>query len=124
MPINTYGSSGFGWRATAAGTYDYGGNGGYVHTGIDYGGGCGIPIKAARSSTVINADWAVSTSGRRVVIDHGRVNGDLLATKYHHMTRYVMSPGQTDSQGQVIRYNGTSGNATDRHFHSETLRNR
>lgn len=123
MPINTYVSSGFGWRPTPAGTYDYGGNGGYVHTGIDYGGGCGIPIKAARSGTVINADWAVSTSGRRVVIDHGRVNGDLLATKYHHMTRYVVSPGQTVSQGQVIGYTGTTGNSTGCHLHFETLRN-
>src|SRR5699024_4720179 len=69
VPINTYQTSGFGWRPTPAGSYDYGGRGGYVHTGIDYGGGCGIPIKAARSGTVINADWAVSTAGNRVVID-------------------------------------------------------
>lgn len=123
VPINTYVTSGFGWRPTPAGTYDYGGRGGYVHTGIDYGGGCGIPIKAARSGKVINADWAVSTSGRRVVIDHGRVNGDLLATKYHHMTRYIVSPGQSVSQGQVIGYTGTTGNSTGCHLHFETLRN-
>lgn len=123
VPINTYVTSGFGWRPTPAGTYDYGGRGGYVHTGIDYGGGCGIPIKAARSGTVINADWAVSTAGRRVVIDHGRVNGDLLATKYHHMTRYIVSPGQKVSQGQVIGYSGTTGNSTGCHLHFETLRN-
>lgn len=123
VPINTYVTSGFGWRPTPAGTYDYGGRGGYVHTGIDYGGGCGIPIKAARSGTVINADWAVATSGRRVVIDHGRVNGDLLATKYHHMTRYIVSPGQKVSQGQVIGYTGTTGNSTGCHLHFETLRN-
>ena len=123
VPINTYVTSGFGWRPTPAGTYDYGGRGGYVHTGIDYGGGCGIPIKAARSGTVINADWAVSTSGRRVVIDHGRVNGDLLATKYHHMTRYIVRPGQRVSQGETIGYTGTTGNSTGCHLHFETLRN-
>lgn len=123
VPINSYQTSGFGWRPTPAGTYDYGGRGGYVHTGIDYGGGCGLPIKAARSGKVINADWAVSTSGRRVVIDHGSVNGSLLATKYHHMTRYVVSPGQQVSQGQVIGYTGTTGNSTGCHLHFETLIN-
>lgn len=123
VPINTYITSGFGWRPTPAGSYDYGGRGGYVHTGIDYGGGCGIPIKAARSGTVINADWSVWTAGRRVVIDHGRVNGNLLATKYHHMTRYVVSPGQRVTQGQVIGYTGTTGNSTGCHLHFETLRN-
>lgn len=122
-PINTYQTSGFGWRPTPAGTYDYSGSGGYVHTGIDYGGGCGIPIKAARSGTVINADWAVPTSGNRVVIDHGSVNGSLFATKYHHMTRYVVSPGQQVSQGQVIGYTGTTGNSTGCHLHFETLIN-
>lgn len=122
-PINSYQTSGFGWRPTPAGTYDYGGQGGYVHTGIDYGGGCGIPIKAARSGKVINADWAVQTSGRRVVIDHGSVNGSLLATKYHHMTRYVVSPGQSVSQGDVIGYTGTTGNSTGCHLHFETLIN-
>lgn len=123
VPINSYQTSGFGWRPTPAGTYDYGGRGGYVHTGIDYGGGCGIPIKAARDGKVINADWAVSTSGRRVVIDHGSVNGSLLATKYHHMTRYVVSPGQSVLQGQVIGYTGTTGNSTGCHLHFETLIN-
>src|SRR5699024_10563877 len=83
----------------------------------------GLPIKAARSGTVINADSAVSTSGNRVVIDHGEVNGSLLATKYHHMTRSVVSPGQSVSQGEVIGYTGTTGNSTGCHLHFETLIN-
>lgn len=69
----------------------------------------------------MNADWAVWTSGRRVVISHGQVNGRLLATKYHHMTRYVVSPGQKVNQGDVIGYTGTTGNSTGCHLHFETL---
>src|SRR5699024_5894475 len=87
-PLDPYQTPGLGCRPTPAGTVDYGGSGGYVHTGLDYGGGRGLPIKAARSGTVITADSAVSTSGNGVVIDHGEVNGSLLATKYQHMTRY------------------------------------
>src|SRR5699024_6315627 len=41
-PLDSYQTSGFGWRPTPAGTFDYGGSGGYVHTGLDYGGGCGL----------------------------------------------------------------------------------
>ncbi|MGO1530308.1 MAG: M23 family metallopeptidase, partial [Micrococcaceae bacterium] len=100
-----------------------GGRGGYVHTGIDYGGGCGLPIRAAASGTVWNADWAVWTSGRRVVISHGVVNGKALATKYHHMTRYVVSPGQKVNQGDIIGYTGTTGNSTGCHLHFETIVN-
>ncbi|MFC7402794.1 peptidoglycan DD-metalloendopeptidase family protein [Citricoccus sp. GCM10030269] len=120
-PLATYITSGFGWRPTPAGTFDYGGAGGYVHTGIDFGGGCGLPVKAAADGEVWNADWAVWTSGNRVVISHGAVNGRALATKYHHLTRSIVSPGQHVEQGQVIGYTGTTGNSTGCHLHFETI---
>ncbi|QCU78455.1 peptidase M23 [Citricoccus sp. SGAir0253] len=121
LPVDTYMTSGFGWRATPAGTFDYGGSGGYVHTGIDFGGGCGIPVRAAAAGEVWNADWAVWTSGNRVVVSHGVVNGRALATKYHHLTRSVVSPGQRVERGQVIGYTGSTGNSTGCHLHFETI---
>lgn len=120
-PLNTYITSGFGWRPTPSGTFDYGGAGGYVHAGMDFGGGCGLPIRAAADGEVWNADWAVWTSGNRVVISHGVVNGRALATKYHHMTRSIVSPGQDVQRGQVIGYTGTTGNSTGCHLHFETI---
>src|SRR5699024_3925255 len=120
-PLDSYQTSGFGWRPTPAGTFDYGVSGGYVHTWLDYGGGCGLPIKAARSRTVINADSAVSTSGIRVVIDHGEINGSSLANIYHYMTCYVVSRRQSVSQWVVIGYTGTTGNSSGCHLHFETL---
>ncbi|GAA1663508.1 metalloendopeptidase [Citricoccus zhacaiensis] len=120
-PLNTYITSGFGWRPTPSGTFDYGGAGGYVHTGMDFGGGCGLPIRASADGEVWNADWAVWTSGKRVVISHGVVNGRALATKYHHMTRYIVSPGQNVKRGQIIGYTGTTGNSTGCHLHFETI---
>lgn len=120
-PLNTYITSGFGWRPTPSGTFDYGGAGGYVHTGMDFGGGCGLPIRAAADGEVWNADWAVWTSGNRVVVSHGVVNGRALATKYHHLTRSIVSPGQDVKRGQVIGYTGTTGNSTGCHLHFETI---
>ena len=121
-PVSGPVTSEFGWRPTPAGTFDYGGRGGYVHTGIDFGSACGA-IRAAAAGEVWYADWAVWTSGNRVVISHGVVNGKALATKYHHMTRYVVSPGQKVSKGQVIGYVGTTGNSTGCHLHFETIIN-
>ncbi|MGM7670118.1 peptidoglycan DD-metalloendopeptidase family protein [Microbacterium sp. A93] len=120
-PLNTYITSGFGWRPTPSGTFDYGGAGGYVHTGMDFGGGCGLPVRAAADGEVWNADWAVWTSGNRVVVSHGVVKGRALATKYHHLTRSIVSPGQDVQRGQVIGYTGTTGNSTGCHLHFETI---
>lgn len=120
-PMNSPVTSEFGWRPTPAGTFDYGGRGGYVHTGIDFGASCGTPIRAAAAGEVWFADWAVWTSGNRVVISHGVVGGKALATKYHHMTHYVVRPGQKVTKGQVIGYVGSTGNSTGCHLHFETI---
>ena len=45
-------SSGFGWRATPPGTIDFYGQGGYMHTGIDFAAACGTPVYAAAAGTV------------------------------------------------------------------------
>lgn len=117
-------TSTFGWRPTPAGTIDYGGAGGYVHAGIDwgFGGQCGAPITAAADGEVWLAGWG-GTSGNKVTISHGVVKGKALATGYHHMSRVAVSVGQHVKQGQVIGYVGTTGNSTGCHLHFETIIN-
>ena len=117
-------TSSFGWRPTPAGTIDYGGRGGYVHAGLDwgFGGQCGSPITAAADGEVWMAGWGGS-SGNKVTVSHGVVNGKALATNYHHMSKVAVSVGQKVSQGQVIGYVGTTGNSTGCHLHFETIVN-
>lgn len=117
-------TSTFGWRPTPAGTIDYGGRGGYVHAGLDwgFGGQCGSPIYAAASGEVWMAGWAGS-AGNKVLLSHGVVNGKALATGYHHMSKVAVSVGQKVKQGQVIGYVGTTGNSTGCHLHFETVVN-
>ena len=117
-------TSSFGWRPTPLGTIDYGGRGGYVHAGVDwgFGGQCGIPVHAAADGEVWMAGWGGS-SGNKVTISHGVVKGKALATNYHHMQRVVVSAGQNVKQGQTIGYVGTTGNSTGCHMHFETIVN-
>ncbi|EMY33991.1 peptidase M23 [Arthrobacter crystallopoietes BAB-32] len=115
-------TSGYGWRATPAGTIDFGGTGGYMHTGIDFGAACGTPVTAPTSGTVATSGWG-GAAGNMVIISHGVVGGNALDTSYFHLTRSIVSAGQTVGQGQVIGYVGTTGNSTGCHLHFETTLN-
>lgn len=113
-------TSGFGWRATPPGTIDFYGQGGYMHTGIDFGATCGTPVYAAAAGTVFSAGWGNDGGGNRVKISHGVIQGNSLTTVYYHNTSVVVSVGQQVSQGQLIAYSGTTGNSTGCHAHFET----
>jgi murein DD-endopeptidase MepM/ murein hydrolase activator NlpD len=116
-------TSGFGWRATPPGTVDFYGQGGYMHTGIDFGAACGTPVYAPVAGTVFSAGWANDGGGNNVKISHGVVQGNSLTTIYYHNSSVVVSRGQQVSQGQLIAYSGTTGNSTGCHSHFETWLN-
>ncbi|HTP86374.1 MAG TPA: M23 family metallopeptidase [Bryobacteraceae bacterium] len=87
---------------------------GSTHTGVDISAQFGTPVKAAADGIVIHADW-MSGYGRMVVIDHG--NG--LQTRYAHLSRFEVVPGQDVRRGDVIALSGSSGRATGPHLHFE-----
>ena len=123
FPGNIPITSGFGWRATPPGTIDFYGQGGYMHTGIDFGAACGTPVYAAAAGTVFSAGWANDGGGNNVKISHGVVQGNSLTTIYYHNTSVAVSVGQHVNQGQLIAYSGTTGNSTGCHSHFETWLN-
>lgn len=122
-PVSAYVSSGFGWRPTPAGTIDFNGTGGYMHTGLDYAASCGTPVRAPAAGTVWRAAFDTYGAGNFVILDHGVVGGNALMTKFFHLTRSVVYPGQRVGQGQLIGYSGTTGNSTGCHLHFETVLN-
>ena len=121
--VNVPITSGFGWRQTPAGTIDFNGTGGYVHTGIDFGAWCGTPVYAAASGTVIMAGWDVWGGGFGVKISHGVIQGNALLTAYYHNTSVQVSQGQQVTRGQLIAISGGTGNSTGCHAHFETWLN-
>jgi murein DD-endopeptidase MepM/ murein hydrolase activator NlpD len=88
---------------------------GTMHAGIDLAMPANTPIRAAGAGTVVTAGWAYTGYGISVVIDHG--NGYL--THYAHQSRTVVSAGARVAAGDVIGYEGATGDATGPHLHFE-----
>ncbi|MCB5282240.1 MULTISPECIES: peptidoglycan DD-metalloendopeptidase family protein [unclassified Arthrobacter] len=116
-------TSGFGWRATPPGTIDFLGTGSYLHSGIDFGVGCGTPVYAAAAGTVTTAGWTNGGGGFTVMVSHGVVQGNALTTILYHNSSVTVSAGQRVDKGQLIAYSGSSGNSTGCHAHFETWLN-
>ncbi len=88
------------------------------HKGIDIASGKGNPILAAKSGTVVKS-YLSSSYGNYVVISHG---GGLM-TAYAHMSRRMVSVGDTVAAGQQIGTVGSTGNSTGNHLHFEVYVN-
>ncbi|WP_325790214.1 peptidoglycan DD-metalloendopeptidase family protein [Arthrobacter koreensis] len=125
-PVSAPLTSGFGWRATPAGTIDFSGTGGYLHSGIDFGAQCGTPVYAAAAGEVWRSDTGggeMIGTGNRIVLNHGVIGTSALATNYYHLSSRIVSAGQWVNAGQLIGYVGTTGNSTGCHLHFETMLN-
>ena len=83
------------------------------HKGVDMACPSGTPIYATRAGTVTVASYQAGGAGYYVSINHG----DGFASIYMHMTRYVVSKGQSVAQGELIGYVGSTGVATGPHLH-------
>lgn len=105
-------TSGFGRRnrpTRGASTY---------HKGIDWATPTGTAVVASCGGTVAKAGWG-SGYGYVVYINHP----DGRQTRYGHLSKVLVSPGQTVSQGQRIALSGNTGVSTGPHIHFEILIN-
>lgn len=115
-PVDGYVTSPFGYREHPI--YHYWG----LHDGVDFGGGCGTPLKAAAPGKVIASYWS-DVYGHRLVIDHGVIAGRGVATIYNHASSYSVGVGAQVSEGQVIGYEGSTGWSTGCHLHFTVMAN-
>lgn len=83
------------------------------HSGIDLAAPFGSPIMAADSGQVIWAGWDWSGLGWAVKINHGHY----IATIYGHMEKFIVHVGENVTKGQVIGYEGSTGQSTGPHVH-------
>jgi murein DD-endopeptidase MepM/ murein hydrolase activator NlpD len=87
-----------------------------IHTGIDIAGPYGTPIIAADTG-VISFYPGYYGYGNYIIIVHG--NG--YSTLYGHLSRFnsSMSSGEIIARGDIIGYEGSTGNSTGPHLHFE-----
>lgn len=85
-----------------------------MHTGIDFRAAAGYPIRATAAGTVVTAGYT-GGYGNMVEIDHG--NG--LTTRYAHMSRILVKPGDVVAKGAVVGRSGSTGRSTGPHVHYE-----
>lgn len=93
----------------------YGQRWGVLHAGIDFATTENTPIHAVAGGTIFSAGWAYSGYGNSVVVDLG--NGQF--THYAHMNKNVVRIGQHVSAGDVLGYEGSTGDSTGPHLHFE-----
>jgi len=93
----------------------YGQRWGVLHAGIDFAAAENTPEHAVQAGTVYAAGWNYTGYGISVVIDHG--NG--VFTHYAHMNKANVKVGQKVTAGQVIGYEGSTGDSTGPHLHFE-----
>ena len=82
------------------------------HLGVDFSASVGEPVRAANRG-VVTFVGALYFSGNTVFLDHG---GGLL-TAYLHLSRALVSRGDTVSSGQVIGRVGATGRVTGPNLH-------
>jgi murein DD-endopeptidase MepM/ murein hydrolase activator NlpD len=85
-----------------------------LHTGVDFRGEPGEPVRAAASGKVVQAERN-GGYGLMVEVDHG--NG--IATRYAHLSAISVSEGAAIDVGTVVGRIGTTGRSTGPHLHYE-----
>ena len=105
-------TSGFGKRnAPKKGASTY-------HKGVDWATPTGTPVYASCGGTVAKAGWG-SGYGYVVYINHA----DGRQTRYGHLSKVLVSVGQSVKQGDRIALSGNTGVSTGPHLHFEILIN-
>lgn len=85
------------------------------HTGTDLGAPEGTPVVATQNGEVQVAEY-LGGYGLTVILRHA---DGALETRYAHLSRLLVRPGETVAQGDVIGLVGSTGNSTGPHLHFE-----
>jgi murein DD-endopeptidase MepM/ murein hydrolase activator NlpD len=85
-----------------------------MHTGVDFRGEPGDPVRAAAAGRVIQAERN-GGYGLMVEVDHG--NG--ITSRYAHLSNIAVSEGAQVEVGSLVGRIGSTGRSTGPHLHYE-----
>lgn len=86
------------------------------HYGVDFATNRGVPVFATGAGVVSNDDNK-SGYGRQVLLDHGFG----YKTRYAHLDKILVKPGQQVIRGEIIGLVGSTGRSTGNHLHYEVI---
>jgi murein DD-endopeptidase MepM/ murein hydrolase activator NlpD len=107
-------TQGFGCTPYPFEPYDPSCPGRHFHSGLDIATVYGTPVDAADTGVVYDFPSSYGY-GNHVIMVHG--NG--WVSIYGHLSRFALGNGDAVRAGQVIGYEGSSGNSTGPHLHFE-----
>ncbi len=84
------------------------------HTGVDFGGGTGLPITAPAPGVVVFTG-PLTVRGNATIIDHGWG----VYSGFWHQSEFKVQVGDMVEQGQIIGLVGGTGRVTGAHLHWE-----
>ncbi|OIR02349.1 murein DD-endopeptidase MepM [mine drainage metagenome] len=85
-----------------------------IHEGVDLGAPAGTPVVATGDGRVATAGWE-DGYGNMVDLDHGMG----LHTRYAHLARILVKPGERVTRGTPLGLLGATGRTTGPHLHYE-----
>ncbi len=110
-PVSGFFSDGFGWRRDPIdGSREF-------HKGVDIVAASGTPVRASADG-LVTAAGRMSGYGATIQVVHGFG----MSTRYAHLSRVMVKPGQRVKRGDVIGLVGSTGRSTGPHLHYEVFR--
>jgi murein DD-endopeptidase MepM/ murein hydrolase activator NlpD len=85
-----------------------------AHSGVDLAAPAGTPISATADGVVTFANW---NGGYGIMVAVSHAGG--VETRYGHMMRLAVAPGQQVRAGDVVGWVGSTGLSTGPHVHYE-----
>lgn len=90
-----------------------------LHEGTDFTARTGTEIHSTGDGVVVEVKSSKRGYGNQIVIDHGFG----YKTRYAHMSKFLVKPGQKVKRGEVIGLVGNTGLSTGPHLHYEVRKN-
>lgn len=106
-------ASGFGWRIDPVYKITK------FHEGMDFTCHVGTEVHVTGDGVVETVNYSYHGYGNEIIVNHGYG----YKTRYAHLSRFKVRPGQKVVRGEVIGYSGSTGKSTGPHLHYEVLKN-
>ncbi len=90
-----------------------------MHEGIDFNCVIGTNVRTTGDGVVKEANYSNRGYGNEIIIDHGFG----YSTRYAHLSKILVKPGQKVVRGEIIGKVGTTGKSIGPHLHYEVRKN-